>query len=419
MSVRQRTRAMSVAFVLAVIVTPLALAPTQATARDHADRADHAGDAESAQVVLDWERISMQTVYPATPVPTGVPLLGFTSVAMLDAVNASGRVARSSETAAAATAAHDVLVHYFPATSATLDAHLATTLATVTDVDARMRGELIGSAAASRMLASRVGDGYGNPDIHYALPAAVGTWQPAAPATDMLGAWLGSLRPLVLRRSIRLNGPDSLTSRAYATDYREVKRLGGTVESGTERTQAQTDTALFFNSNSATMVGDALVRHLETAGSGLSLADTALLFAEVHAAMTDSVIQAWRLKRDIGFWRPSEAIAGAGLDGNPATTPQAGWAPLVPNPPYSDYVSGHASLTAPAVEVIRRTLGERTALTLVSANSVTPRTYPTLGAIEHHASHARIWSGLHFRDAMVDGYRLGHRTARRVMAVLD
>jgi hypothetical protein len=29
------------------------------------------------------------------------------------------------------------------------------------------------------------------------------------------------------------------------------------------RSQAQTDTAVFFNSNSATMVGDALVRHLE------------------------------------------------------------------------------------------------------------------------------------------------------------
>jgi hypothetical protein len=28
---------------------------------------------------------------------------------------------------------------------------------------------------------------------------------------------------------------------------------------------------------------------------------------------------------------------------------------------------------------------------------------------------ARIWSGLHFRKAMEDGYDLGHRTARRVL----
>ena len=54
------------------------------------------------------------------------------------------------------------------------------------------------------------------------------------------------------------------------------------------------------------MVGDALIRYLE--GHPLRLADTARLFAELHAAMTDSLIQCWRLKRDVGFWRPSQAI---------------------------------------------------------------------------------------------------------------
>ncbi len=69
--------------------------------------------------------------------------------------------------------------------------------------------------------------------------------------------------------------------------------------------------------------------------------------------------------------------------------------------------------------MIRRTLGERTSLELVSANSPTPRTYPTLRALERAAFHSRIWGGLHFRDAMDDGYRIGHLTARRVMAAID
>ena len=373
---------------------------------------------EPAQVVLDWERILMQTVYPATPIPTGVPLLGFTSGAMYDAVTKSIGEEASSEAAAVARAAHDVLVHYFPASSATLGAHLATTLATVTDVEERTRGEFLGAAAAGEMLASRVGDGYGDTSIHYTLPAAIGIWQPVSPATDMLGAWLGSLRPLVLHSPIHVDGPDPLTSRRYAADYDEVMSLGGDLASGTERTQAQTDTALFFNANSATMLGDALVRHLESGAEDLTLDETSLLFARIHASMTDSVIQAWRLKRDVGFWRPNEAVAGAAFDDNPATEPRAGWASLLTTPPYSDYVSGHAALTAPAVEVIRRTLGERTALELVSVNSPTPRTYPRLGALERDAFNSRIWGGLHFRDAMVDGYRIGHRTARHVMAAL-
>jgi hypothetical protein len=32
---------------------------------------------------------------------------------------------------------------------------------------------------------------------------------------------------------------------------------------------------------------------------------------------------------------------------------------------------------------------------------------------------ARIWSGIHFRDAMDNGYYLAHQTARRVADKLD
>jgi len=134
------------------------------------------GAGESAQVVLDWERISLQTVYPATPIPTGVPALGFTSVAMHQAVTKSMDMDDSSETAAVARAAHDVLVHYFPTSSDTLDDHLADSLAAVLDPEERARGEFLGAAAANEMLASRVGDGYGDPDVHYTLPPAVGIW---------------------------------------------------------------------------------------------------------------------------------------------------------------------------------------------------------------------------------------------------
>ena len=44
--------------------------------------------------------------------------------------------------------------------------------------------------------------------------------------------------------------------------------------------------------------------------------------------------------------------------------------------------------------------------------------YDTLTALEHDAFHARIWGGLHFRDAMEDGYYLGHTTADRVMRAI-
>jgi hypothetical protein len=67
------------------------------------------------------------------------------------------------------------------------------------------------------------------------------------------------------------------------------------------------------------------------------------------------------------------------------------------------------------VEVVRQTLGEHTALELVSATSAEPRVFERLRSIERRAFMARIWSGLHFRKAMEDGYYIGHQTARRVL----
>ena len=85
---------------------------------------------ESPQVVLDWERIVFRTVYTdtATPIPVGVPVLGFVSGALHRAAVRSAHVGSSSETAAVATAAHDVLVHYYPGQATQLAADLAASL---------------------------------------------------------------------------------------------------------------------------------------------------------------------------------------------------------------------------------------------------------------------------------------------------
>ena len=165
----------------------------------------------------------------------------------------------------------------------------------------------MGKRAARGVLRERAGDHYLDPTIHYSMPPGDGVWQPTPPATDMLGAWIGSLRHLVVKKHVKVDGPDALTSSAYTTQFEEVKSLGRATSS--TRTAAQTQTALFFNFNAVFQLSDALVRYLER--RPLSLGATARLFAAVHAAQTDSLIQCWRLKRDVGFWRPIQAIRDA------------------------------------------------------------------------------------------------------------
>ena len=417
-----KSRARHVAsLVVTVLVMTLATVATAAPATAHPWT-----PRESSAVVHEWERIAISTIYQlpaalgqrspliaATPVSVGVPYLGFTSLAMYQAAQAADRK-HGSAAAAVAQAGHDVLVEYYPMWEPELKVRLKASLDSIPDGWAKYRGIDAGKRAAKSMIRSRAHDGRNDPKYVYAKTPAPGVWPPAAtlPAEGMLAPWLGFMDRLVVNRAVKVGGPDALTSAQYTADYNEAKTLGRATESS--RTPFQTSTAVFFNSNSATMVSEGLLAYLDN--HPMSLEDTARMFARIHGSMTDAVVTCWRLKYEVGFWRPAQAIPGAGSDGNPATIPDASWKPLITNPPYSDYVSGHGCLTAPAVQIVRKTLGEGTALTLHSYTATTGKdwTFQNLTDIEDNAFGARIWGGLHFRTAMVDAYDIGHETADQV-----
>jgi hypothetical protein len=373
---------------------------------------DHVKAAEAA---VTWQRIAVRTIWtetvPSPAPPVGSMWLAFTSLAVHDAALEAHRQGRVAATAAVATAAHDVLWEYFPASRTNLDAELAAMMARVPDGRKADAGAAIGARAADDMIASRVGDGRFDATRVYQKTPGPGVWQPA-PGGVMALAWLGFLRPVVDVAPVALDGPDPLGSAAYAADYKEVAAVGSTTS--TTRTAEQTAISQFFAPNVNPVYRTAVCDLLDA--EPLGLLPTTRLFARIDAAVITSFIQTFRLKYDVGYWRPAQAIAAADSDGNPDTVPQTGWEALNPTPAYSDYTSGHAAATSPFVEVLRLTLGEDTPLVL-RAGPVT-RSYTNLTALEHDALNARIWGGLHFRDAMEDGYHLGHTTAQRVMAVV-
>lgn len=383
--------------------------PARATA---APANDHVKAAEAA---VQWQRIAVRTIWSET-VPTPAPPVGsmylsFTSLAVHDAAGEAQRHGRVAATAAVATAAHDVLYEYFPGSRAALDADLAAMMARVPDGTKADAGAAIGAAAADSMIASRVGDGRFDPTIVYRKAPGPGVWQPA-PGGAMALAWLGFLKPVVDVAPVALDGHDRLDSAEYAADYQEVAAVGSATS--TTRTAEQTAIAQFFAPNVNIAYRLAVCDLLDA--EPLGLLPTTRLFARIDAAVVTSFIQTFRLKYDVGFWRPFQAIQLAESDGNWATAPQSGWVPLIPNPAYSDYTSGHAAATSPYAEVLRQTLGDNTPLVLHVGTQT--RSYATLTALEHDAFHARIWGGLHFRDAMEDGYYLGHTTADRVMRAI-
>lgn len=409
---RPRKRSTTLALTsLALVAAPLAVASTTAAPAA-------AEGPPAASIAVDWQQIAVRTVFRETTTapPLGALYLSFTSLAVHDAATEGQRYGRAAASAAVAQAAHDVLWTYFPASRANLDADLSATLAQVADGDKEDRGVAIGAAAAADMIASRIGDGRGNASIVYTKAPGAGVWQP--PATGMALPWFGFVKPVIDVPAVQLDGPDPLGSAAYATDYNEVLRVGRDTADPADRSAEETAIARFFNGNATdnpvVIYREALCRYLD--GEPLGLLPTTRLFARIDAAQATAFIQTWRLKYDVGFWRPFQAISGQYDDGNAGTTPLPGWAPLIPNPAYSDYTSGHAAATAPFAEVLRQKFGDDTTLTLAWGGQ--QRTYTSLTALEHDALNARIWGGLHFRDAMDDGYYLGHTVADEVIAAL-
>jgi hypothetical protein len=401
-----------VALAAGTLIAPLLLVAGGTAAG--AKRVDAPEDHLTASAVaVAWQRVAIRTIYTEAGLapPLGALYLSFTSRAVYDATLEGHRHGRVAATAAVARAAHDVLMAYFPAATQRLDADLALTLAGLPDGRKADLGEDIGADAAAAMVNSRVGDGRGDTSIVYSKPAAPGVWQP--PATGMALPWLGFVDPVIDVAPVALDGTDGLTSAAYTADWLEVRRLGSL--NSTDRSADQTEVARFFANNPIPMYRDALCRYLDA--EPLGLVPLTRMFARIDTAVATTVIETWRLKYDLGFWRPFQAIQQADTDSNPATTADAGWMPLIANPAYSDYTSGHASATAPFAEVLRQTLGDDVSLVL-RATGRADRTYATLTALEHDALHARIWGGLHFRDAMDDGYHLGHTTAEQVMRAL-
>lgn len=398
-----------------LLATPAALtSPAQATPRVARDPA----------VIRTWDAIAVRTivVQGLKPPPVTQLYLGFVSAAIYNAVvTIDGRFtpytsqprahAHASPEAAAATAAYRVLSVYFPASAEQLTADYQASLARIPNGVGKVHGIRVGEDAARAIVRLREGDGR-DANITLNVTPAPGVWRPTPPAfAPMLAPWLGFVRPLLLTSPTQIPyaGPNALTSAAYTRDFNEVKAIGAAASA--TRTPAQTETARFWN-DSVPVQYQAAFRDLATRYR-LDITDSARMLAILNMTAADAAIACWRGKYDIPFWRPSTAIQLADTDGNPATTADPTWTPLVANPPYPEHLSGHACLTGATANGLGSLLGRQNIdLVVSSAVTGTTRHYATERALNRETMNARVWLGIHFRKAVVEGNRLGHRVSR-------
>jgi PAP2 superfamily len=407
--------------------------------------------ADPAAMVVDWNRYAVEalsnplpTAVPAPPVPGAMlppPVaavhLAIVQGAVYDAVNAIDRghepylrqlrsaSKKASKAAAAATAAHHVLVglargttgvSLLPASVKTrLDDQYTASLADIADGVAERNGIRIGAAAAKAMLADRATDGRYGTD-NFTPGTLVGQWRFTPPdnANDPNG-WVRSVDPFTLTSvsQFRTAGPLALTSSEYAAEYDEVRLKGALT--GSTRSDEETAVALFHSGNPFVMMNRGM-RDI-AAARGLSLAAQARLLAMTSMSSADGAIGCWDSKNAWSFWRPITAINDTADDGNTATEPQAGWAPLRPNPPYPDEPSGYNCFSGAMMHAARNYFGtDAITFQLTSTLTSTTRTYTSFTSVLVETINARVWNGLHFRTADVHGALLGEHVANWVAA---
>jgi hypothetical protein len=393
----------------------------------------------SADAVADWNAIAVQTisaVTPARPAPVAIIDMAIVHAAVYDAVQAIDKRfkpyhveipgASGSPEAAAAKAAHDILINLFPAQTLSLDTTYAQYLSNH-GIAPNDPGVAVGATAAAGIIALRANDGRFPPNqVPFTGGTNPGEWRPTesfigtppAPPSfaPMLTPWVANVTPFTLKSSDqwRAKAPPALTSREYTRDYYEVKAMGARFNSA--RTPEQTDFAIFWAANYVALWNRA-VRDLAAARVH-NIGDSARLFALVNLSMADAGITAWNTKVAYNFWRPITAIRLGDEDTNPATIGDPDWQPLINTPNYPDYTSGANNVTGAATRALALYFGsDDITFTVFTTNAGAiqqMRTYSRFSDAAEDVVTARVFEGIHFRFADAEARKQGRHVAQWV-----
>jgi PAP2 superfamily len=320
---------------------------------------------ESPNSVVQWNRNLLAIVrtpdaQPATIHPTRS--FAIMHAAIYDAVNSiarthhsyfvqlNGVARRASQEAAAASAAHEVLVALYPSFQSTLDAELQQSLDQVPDGRHKDEGIAIGQLVADQIVALRAADGSNVQPRPFVFGNAPGDFQSTPPnfPKPQFTEW-SKVTPFALQQAsqFRPGPPPALTSNAYTDAFNEVKSLG--IANGTTATTDEMLTGRFWNGAIQNYWNE--IAQTAAITDGLTTAQSARLFALLNLTFADGVITFYDAKYTYDFWRPVTAIRVADTDGNPDTAADPNWLPEVGNTtPDPSYPGAHAVIaTAGAV----------------------------------------------------------------------
>jgi hypothetical protein len=372
--------------------------------------------ADGNNVVLEWNDIALRATATAKIGNlTQSHNMALVQVAVYDAI-ANISASRShrpysvvflkssvgaSADAAAAAAAHAVLVDLYPSQRDELNADLRVSLDRLAAGKANDDGVATGVAVAERLVAMHRHDIPPTPTKLYAPGSNAGDWQPTPPR------FLPALTPQLAQTStwlvpaadsLRPGPPPALGSAVYLRDLAEVTSIGGSVS--TTRSADQTQAAIYWQWAGPEYPNLAAAQLAKA--HGLNAEQDARLLAGLNLANADALTVAWDAKYAYNFWRPITAIRASG---------NAAWSPEIDTPPFPEYIAAHSIVAGSSAEIFEAWFG-------VGPNPMAFESPTVPGVIRHFAdieqwdqeiSNARVWGGVHFRNSCELGDTVGRR----------
>ena len=377
-----------------------------------------------ADIIMDWNEKSDEiSAQKRLLPPDRSRATAMLQVAMFEAVNAVERryvpyklnltADRStSKEAAAAFAGRDVLLALHPDLQDSLDATLASMLATVADGELKAKGIDLGKRAAAGIIALRANDGI-NAQETYRPHTTPGVY---VPTVVPVSSTSGTLIPWVMTSAsqFRPAPPPALTSENWTADVNEIRELGR-IDS-IKRTPEQTTIGRFWFVTGPPSYNP-IVRQVAMA-KDMDIVDCARLFALTAMAGNDALIAVFDAKYTYNLWRPVTAIRNADQTNNSATPRDASWRPLGDTPMHPEYPCAHCITSAAVAAVLQGVAGDEIgeiSMTSPTAPGVV-RKWTRLQDYSDEVSVARIYAGFHYRFSTIVGKEMGKKIGELAVA---
>ncbi len=328
----------------------------------------------------------------------------------------------ASATVAAAEAARTVLAAVLPGGASSFSAMVDEAEATVPNRRARARGEALGQAVGSAILAQRANDGSASAaSVAAPTPGGPGHWVPTPPKylPGLLPGW-GQVQPFAISSASAFQPPPppAFNSPQFVADLQEVESLGS--KNSTTRTADQTAIAQFWSDgvDTFTPIGQwNQIAEIAALSKPQALARDARTFALLDLAEADAGIVCWACKWTDDTVRPVTEIRQAAANGTPGVASDPSWTPLLTTPNFPSYISGHSTFSAAASAVLTSVFGPNFAFTDPGDPTVgvQPRHFTSFDQAAQEAGISRIYGGIHYPSDNTAGLSVGEAVGEAVV----